>query len=234
MAKHGECEIWTKMSEYTLVYCDDDGFEFVDRCIYRGGRTGWDQEWHHSRRACALYSDPALEREGRSKHVGLKNFTLRASAKTIPTCDGRTFDVRLGARSTGKQPAKRRGLRVTHQDGFVTQIAYDSEAKMLNLLGRETYFDPAVTPAQGVKPGVEPSDESVKEPDWVEMRVYFMPHRIRVLVNNRLHYQKCLVPPAAKEIEVFVEGGEAEIGHLDIWQRKWPDDWGTQATLNTG
>ena len=61
-----------------------------------------------------------------------------------------------------------------------------------------------------------------------------MPHRIRVLVNNRLHYQKFVMPPEAKSIEVFVEGGEAEIGRLDVWQRRWPDDWGTQATLNSG
>jgi len=234
MAKHGECEIWTKMSEYTLVYCDRDGFEFVDRCIYRGGRTGWDREWHHSRRACALYTDPALEREGRGEHVGLEDFTLAEGVKTVTPLKSRTFDVRLGARGTGRQPAKRWGLRVTHQDGFVTEVGYDAQGKTLKLLGRETYFDPAVPAHKGIKPGVELGDDSVQQPDWVEMRVFFMPHRIRVLVNNRLHYQKFVVPPAAEKIEVFVEGGEAEIGRLDVWQRKWPDDWGTRATLNTG
>ena len=56
----------------------------------------------------------------------------------------------------------------------------------------------------------------------------------RVLVNNRLHYQKFVVPPSARKIEVFVEGGAAEIGRLDLWERQWPEDWGTTATLNTG
>ena len=222
------------MSEYTLLYCDHDGFEFVDRCIYRGGRTGWDREWHHSRRACALYTDLGLEREGRGKHIGLKDFTLAEGVKNVAPVPSRTFDVRLGARGTGTQPATRWGLRVTQRDGFVTEIAYAAKAKMLNLLGRETYFDPAVPPDKSIKPGVEAGDDSVKERDWIEMRVFFMPHRIRVLVNNRLHYQKFIVPPAAKKIEVFVEGGAAEIGRLDVWQRRWPDDWGTQATLNTG
>ena len=89
-------------------------------------------------------------------------------------------------------------------------------------------------PHKGIKPGVQPSDDSVGESDWVEMRVYFMPHRIRVLVNNRLHYQKFVVPPAATKIEVFVEGGEAEIGRFDMWQRQWPEDWGRQAISNSG
>ncbi len=234
LADHNGCQIWTKMSEYTLVYCDKDDFEFVDRCIYRGGRTGWDQEWHHSHRACALYADRALEQKSRSKHVGLKDVTLANGAKTLSPVEGRTFDIRLGVRGTGDRPAKKWGLRVTHEDGFVAEMSYDVQAKTLNLLGRETYFDPRVPPAQGIKPGATPSDDSVNEPDWVEMRVYFMPHRIRVMVNNRLHYQQFIVPPTAKRIEVFVEGGQVEIGRFDLWQRQWPDDWEPRATINTG
>jgi len=234
LAKHGECQIWTKMSEYTLVYCDRDDFEFVDRCIYRGGRTGWDQNWGHSRRACALYTDVALEQRDRGKHVVLKDFTLAEGVKTISPVDGRTFDVRLGVRGAGDHPAKKWGLRVTHRDDFISEITYDAGAKMLNLLGRETYFDPRVPAAKGIKPGPKPSDASAEQPDWVEMRVYFMPHRIRVLVNSRLHYQKFIVPPPAKKIEVFVEGGTAEVGRFDVWQRRWPDDWEPRATLNSG
>ena len=112
------------------------------RCVYRGGRTGWDQRWHHSRRGCALYTDPALEEKGRGEHRGFRDLTLDEGVKAVTPFKTRTFDVRLGARGAGRQPAKQWGMRVTHEDGFVSEIAYDAALKTLSLLGRETYFDP--------------------------------------------------------------------------------------------
>jgi len=101
--------LWTKMSLYTLLYIDSKGdFEFVDRCIYKGGRRGWDERWVHSRRACALLHDwPQVIKEYKLRHNGLKDVKLTGGTKTITPVEGATYDVRIGAAGTGRTPARR-------------------------------------------------------------------------------------------------------------------------------
>jgi hypothetical protein len=240
LTNHKGTQIWTKMSEYTLLYCDKSDWEFVDRCIYKSGRTGWDGHWDHHGRACALFTNRGLEKKTRTKHTGLKDLTLSSETKTIKPPTGRTFDLRVGARPTGEKPATSWGVRVTHTDGFVSEFIYDIVRKRLTMLGRETYFDPVIPSVSGKKPAKgatgakSDEDPSVGQPEWVEMRLYWMPHRIRAIVNSRLHYQKFIVPPAAKKIETFSEGGSAEFGRIDLWERTWPKDWEPRATANSG
>jgi len=228
--KKGEIEFWTKMSLYTLVYVDEDGFEFVDRCIYRGGRNGWDGHWHHHRRACALYNDPEEQKRQRSEHVGFKDVTLDCRTRSIPPAKGATYDLRIGARAAGQNPARRWGLRIVREDGTVCEFVYDRANHMLNLMGLDTYFNPKLPPGQSNK-AAEATDPT--EQQWVEMRIFVMPDRVRVLVNSRLHYQKFVKPGAAKKIEFFAEEGAAEFGRVDIWRRTWKD-YQPRPAANTG
>jgi len=225
LGNHGGVEYWTKMSLYTLLYVDKDGFEFVDRCIYKGGRNGWDGHWGHNHRGCALYNDRGAQEKQRGEHVGLENVTLDSGSKTIKTVKGPTYDVRFGARGVGKKPARRFGLRLTGADGKVHEFSYDDFNNMLNLMGRQTYFNPEIpVPGPGAK----------EQESWVEMRIFVMPDRVRVLVNSRLHYQKYIKPGEAKRIEFFAEDGSAEFGRVDVYQRTWPKDYKPRATANTG
>ena len=73
-----------------------------------------------------------------------------------------------------------------------------------------------------------------EEQTWVEMRLFVMPHRVRVLVNSRLHWQRFIKLGPAKAIECFAEDGAAEFGRIDLWPRAWPEDWKPRATINTG
>ncbi|MHC4983455.1 MAG: hypothetical protein ACYTF6_09870, partial [Planctomycetota bacterium] len=223
--KPGEIEFWSKMSLYTLLYVDRDGFEFVDRCIYRGGRNGWDGHWNHSRRACALYNDAGAQKNQRGRHVGLQDIRLNSESTTVETAAGPTYDVRFGARGAGGRPARRFGLRITGADGKVQDFSYDNFNHMLSLMGRETYFDPTIPTATA---------GAAEDDDWVEMRIFVMPDRVRVLVNSRLHYQKFIKPGAAKKIEFFAEDGAAEFGRVDVWQRTSPADYKPRRTANTG
>jgi len=218
--KPGETEYWTKMSLYTLVYIQKAGFEFVDVCIYHGARTGWDGAWRHDGRACALVNDPpeVLEKV-RGEHIGVTNVTLTANARELKPVAGATYDLRIGAKGDGKKPAKRWGLRVTGRDGKVTAFSYDSSRRMLDIMGLETPFDPAIPEGHGGAPGtLDP-----KEQEWVEMRIFVMPDRVRVLVNSRLHYEKFISPGEAAKIEFFAADGAALFGRVDMWQRTWKD-----------
>ena len=219
----GGAEWWTKMSLYTLLYIDKDRFDFVDRCIYKQGRQGWDAHWDHHGRACALYVNPEWVKEQRGKHVALENVTLDSAVRQLEPVEGPTFDLRIGARPTGPRPAKRWGVRVTAADGNVYEWSYDETADMLNLLGLKTYFNPQV-PFSETKEG------------WVEMRIYVKPRSIRVIVNSRLHFQRFFTGPIgpAKKFEIFAEGGAAEFGRADLWQRTWPKDFKPRGAANSG
>jgi len=118
-AEPGQIEYWTKMSEYTLVYADRDGFEFVDRCVYKGNRKGWDDHWHHHGRACALRNDFAenMNRDFQGRHVAVRDVTPDGKSKRMGTVPGKTYDIRVGARGTGDAPANTWGLRLTGEDG---------------------------------------------------------------------------------------------------------------------
>jgi len=225
LGDHGGAQYWTKMSYYTLLYVDRGGFEFVDRCIYKGGRNGWDGHWRHHGRGCAVFTDQNLQNQQRGEHTGLVDLKLDSNARSIKPVKGSTYDLRVGARETGGKPAKRFGMRITADDGKVYQFVYDREKNQLNLMGREMYFNRQI-------PGAAPDVQ--KEQSWLEMRVSVMPIRVRVRVNSRLHYQKFIVLPAAKKIEVFAEEGEAEFGRVDLWQRTYPKDWNPRATANSG
>ncbi|MHC4502794.1 MAG: metallophosphoesterase family protein, partial [Planctomycetota bacterium] len=230
LGNHGGVEYWTKMSHYTLVYIDKSGFEFVDRCIYRGGRNGWDGHWHHNRRGCALYTDPAAEKKERSDHTGLEDVTLASASKSTRPVEGPTYDIRVGAKGTGDRPARRFGLRITAA-GNAREFVYDDVDDMLDLMGRRTYFDPAIPFARVSKAtdAVDPEEQT-----WIEMRIHVMPDRVRVIVNSRLHYQKFVKLGPAERIEIFAEDGEARFERVDLWRRTWPADWKRRATANTG
>jgi hypothetical protein len=217
--KEGEAEFWTKMSLYTYLYVNkDDSYEFVDRCIYEGARNDWDGHWNHHGRGCALYNEE-VPKERRGKHVEVQDVTLDAKAQDIQAVEGATYDIRFGAKPAGATPAKRWGLRLTGQDGTVQEFTYDDKAHTVNLMGLTTPFNPAVTPGHGGQAHLlDP-----KEQEWVEMRIFVMPDRVRVLVNSRLHYQKYITPGQARKIEFFAEDGAAQFGRVDVWQRIWPD-----------
>jgi hypothetical protein len=226
--KEGTAEFWTKMSLYTYLYVHKDRFEFVDRCIYEGARNGWDGHWGHHGRGCALYN-PEPAKEDRGRHVGLENVTLDDRSQAIETVPGATYDLRFGAKGTGGKPARRWGLRLTGQDGKTQEFVYDDREHTVTLMGLETPFSPVVTPGHGG----QAKDLKPEEQRWVEMRIFVMPDRIRVLVNSRLHYQKHLTPGEARKIEVFAEGGAAEFGRVDVWQRTWKD-YKPRETANSG
>ncbi len=225
MGNHGGAEYWTKMSLYTLLYVDRQGHQFVDRCVYKGGRNGWDGNWRHNHRGCALYTDAGREQEQRGKHVALENVTLNDKSQAIGPVDGPTYDLRVGARVSGGKSAKRWGVQITARNGTVCELAYDEAAQMLQLMGHPTYFNRQI-------PGAETADDP--EQEWLEMRIFVMPYRVRVIVNNRLHYQEFIELGPAKKIEVFGEDGQVEFGRIDLWQRTWPKDWEPRATINTG
>lgn len=92
--------------------------------------------------------------------------------------------------------------------------------------------------------------------EWVEMRVQVQPDRIRVLVNSRVGYDKFLPgvpvpggslveqPPsggnapliglAGAGIEFFAREWAAVFGRVDVWQRKYPEDYKPRRMGNTG
>jgi len=232
MGNHGGTEYWTKMSLYTLLYADRAGFEFVDRCIYRGGRNGWDGYWRHSHRGCALYNDAEMQAQQRGNHVGLEQITLDSRTRVIEPVKGPTYDLRIGARGIPDKPARRWGVRITAASGKVCELAYDELNNELILMGRKTYFDPEILHPAAVSRAADATDRN--EQHWVEMRVFVMPHRVRVRINSRLHYQKFIEFGPAKRIELFAEDGQVEFGRVDLWQRTWPKNWDPCATANSG
>jgi hypothetical protein len=159
----------------------------------------------------------------------VEGVTLDGRSREIQPVEGATYDLRLGAKAAGARPARRWGLRVTGQDGKVHEFIYDAKEHTLDLLGLKTPFSPAINPGHGG----QKKDLDPKEQEWVEMRIFVMPDRVRVLVNSRLHYQKSITPGTAKKIEFFAEDGAAEFGRVDVWQRTWKD-YKPRATANSG
>lgn len=225
--KPGAPQYWTKHGFYTLVYIDKAGFEFVDECFSHGARNGWDGEWSHDSRGCALYNDLSVGQRG--EHVEVKDVTLDSKSREIKAVKGETYDLRIGAKSSGGKPAKRWGIRLTCADGKVHEFAYDEKASMLTLLGLKTPFKPALAAGLG---GKQPPDP--KEQEWVEMRIQMMPDRVRTIVNSRVHHQRYITPGEAKKIEIFSEDGATEFGRVDVWQRTWPKDWKGKPCANSG
>lgn len=218
--KPGETQYWSKMSLYTLVYIDKAGFDFVDVCVYEGGRNGWDGWWGHNGRGCALYCDqPDTNTTPRGEHFEARDVKLDSRSQEIKVVKGETYDLRFGAKGSGGKPAKRWGLRMTGKDGKVQEFVYDDKEHFLTLMGRKTPFNPAMPAGNGGGP----ANLDPKEQEWVEMRIFVLPDQIRVLVNSRLHYQKPVKPGELKKIEFFSEGGEAEFGRVDVWQRTYKD-----------
>ncbi len=231
LALNGGVEYWTKMSLYTLIYIDASGFEFVDRCIYRGGRSEWNDTWHHTSRGCALYTDTGAEKKQRGRPASFENVRVTSGAKALKVPEGPTCDIRIGARGTGDKPAKRWGLRITDRKGKTWELVRTDADNSLDLLGRKTFFNPKLLHPKAVRKAKSIDPEQQK---WIEMRVFLMPDRIRVIVNNRLHYQKFVKIGRPAKIEYFAEGGTAEFGRIDIWKRTWPKDAKLRATANTG
>jgi len=70
------------------------------------------------------------------------------NGKTVPLDKGAPFgssmqyDVAFSATPTGDKPAKRFGLRITNERGYVFRFTYDVPSKTLDMVGRETYFSP--------------------------------------------------------------------------------------------
>jgi hypothetical protein len=218
---HGGAEFWTKMSLYTLTYITREGFEFVDRCIYKGGRNGWNTHWRHSRRGCALVN---AFTPGEKPLVGVADVTLDSASRKLKPLPGATYDLRLGARGAGPRPAARWGLRFKGADGKTREFSYSDKSNMLDLMGLKTYFNPAI-------PQV---DDPSPEDEWVEMRIIVAPDRVRVLVNSRLHYEKFVKPGELETLEFFAEDGKAEFGRVDMWPHKYPDDYKPRRTANSG
>ena len=204
--------LWTKMSLYTLLYIDKKGdFEFVDRCIYKGGRKGWDERWVHSRRACALLHDwPQVTKDYALQHNGLKDVTLTDGTKTIAPVEGATYDVRIGAAGTGTTPARRYGVRIVPAKGEPIEFAY-VDRNRLELMGLRTFFNRVIRFAG---PAAAPEK-------WLELRIIVMPDRVRVIANSRLHYEKFIKLGPARKIEIFATGGSARFARADVWQRDW-------------
>lgn len=209
-------DYWAKMSLYTLIYIDKDGYEFVDRNDYGGGRGAWDSRWDPYDVGLGGEAVPGRQ------HQELSDFELAGKARKLKTVDGGTYDIRIGARGTGDPPARAWGLRLTGQDGKVLEFRYDDLAKEVTLMGRRTFFDPWLPHIEIVHPA-RVEERKPENQTWVEMRVFVMPDRVRVLVNHRLHYEKYIKPGAAKEIEVFAEDGAAAFARADVWQHAWKD-----------
>ncbi len=237
-AKPGQIEYWTKMSLYTLVYAGREKFEFVDRCIYKGNRKGWDDHWSHHGRACALVNDFAenMKQDFEGKHVGVADVTLDGKSRAIETVAGKTYDVRVGARGAGDAPQNTWGLRLSAEDGQTYEFIYDEKADMLTLMGLKTYFNPVIPTRNEDLSAVKPEGPTdADSPDhWVEMRIMVTPDRVRVLVGNRLHYEKFITPGAAKKLEIFSDDGPTEFKRVDVWQRTYPADYKPRRTANTG
>ncbi|MCE5325811.1 MAG: hypothetical protein LLG01_05300 [Planctomycetaceae bacterium] len=224
----GKAEFWTKMSLYTLLYVEKDDFDIVDNCVYEGARTAWDGWWGHHGGNCALHTETAEEAAAqRSKHSEAVAVTLDSKTQTIEPPTGKTYDLRIGAKPTGSKPAARWGLRLTAADGKTYEITASPQRKMINMLGRETFFDPKPTP--GLAGKIDP-----KEQEWTEFRIFVQPEKVRVLVNSRLHYQKYITPGELKKIEFFAEDGAAEFGRVDVWQRTYPKDYKPRPMGNSG
>jgi len=231
LAVNGGVEYWTKMSLYTLIYIDKEGFEFVDRCIYRGGRNGWNGKWHHTRRGCALYSDEGAEKAQRGKHMLIEKVKVTSGSKSLEVPKGPTCDIYIGGKGSGNKPSKRWGLRITDSNGKTHELARIDAGNSLDLLGRKTFFSPVLLHPKAVRKSTALDPDEQK---WIEMRIFIMPDRIRVIVNNRLHYQKFIKVGQPKTIEYFAEDGTAEFGRIDLWRRTWPKDAKLRATANTG
>lgn len=234
LGKPGGAEYWTKMSLYTLVYVQKDGFAFVDRCIYKGGRTNWDKHWRHNHRGCALYNQwpQANAKTFKGEHNGVKDVTLDSKAQTLAPVKAATYDVRIGARPAGNKPAKRWGLRITGADGNVQTFVYDDANDMLDLMGRKTYFNPVIPRRKVVDGKVTAASEPGTE-TWTEMRIFVTPDQVRVLVNSRVHYQAWIKAGAATRIEFFAEDGAAEFGRVDVWSHEYKD-YKLRACANSG
>ena len=235
----GQIEYWTKMSLYTLIYARPDGFDVVDRCVYKGNRKDWDDHWDHQSRGCALYNDFAagMNQEPAGRRVSVQDVTLRAGrTQAIDTVPGRTYDLRVGARGTGRSPSGAWGLRLTGEDGVVHEFRYDEKADRLTLLGLQTYFHPIIPTRTEDLSKVNPEHQTTPEdPDhWVELRIMVTPDRVRVIAGNRLHYEQFITPGAASGIEIFSEDGTTEFKRVDIWERIYPDDYQPRRTANTG
>lgn len=235
----GQIEYWTKMSLYTLIYARSDGFDFVDRCVYKGNRKDWEDHWDHQSRGCALYNDFAegMSAEFKGRRVSVQDVTLSAGAtRAIEAVPGRTYDLRVGARGEGRAPAGAWGLRLTGEDGVVHEFRYDDKADLLTLMGLQTYFNPTIPTRTEDLSKVNPERATASEdPDhWVELRILVTPDRVRVIAGNRLHYEKFITPGAAAKIEIFSEGGATEFKRVDIWERTYPADYKPRRTANSG
>ena len=238
LGKPGGAEYWTKMSLYTLVYVEKDDFEFVDRCIYNKDRTGWDGAWRHHGRACALVNHWGGDGK---EHHGLKDVVLDSRSRTLLPVGSPTYNLRIGARGSGKKPAKRWGLKVTGAGGKVWTFAYDDANDRLNLIGRETYFHPVIPRRKPKPPKKAPPKPKApvkpvkpKEPEtWTELRILVMPDKVRVLVNSRVHYQKWVKLGVPTRIEFYAEDGAAEFGRVDVWSREYKD-YKPRACANSG
>lgn len=233
-----QTEYWTKMSLYTLIHARKDGFDVVDRCVYKGNRKGWDDPWDHETRGCALVNDFAdgMSKEPKGLHIGLQDLKLDDKSQALETIPGKTYDIRIGARGTGESPASRWGLRLTGEDGARHEFLYDEKSDMLTLMGLETHFHPVIpTRSEDLSKVLPVKPTTADDPDhWVEMRIMVTPDRVRVLVGNRLHYEKFVKPGAASKIEVFSENGATEFKRIDLWQRTYPADYQPRRTANSG
>lgn len=237
-AADGQIEYWTKMSLYTLIYARNDGFDFVDRCVYKGNRKDWDEPWGHETRGCALVNDFAenMSKEFKGRHIAMQDVKLDGKSQAIETVPGKTYDIRVGARGIGEAPSNRWGLRLTGEDGTAQEFRYDEKSDLLTLMGLETYFHPVIpTRTEDLSKVVPEKPTTAADPDhWVEMRIMVTPDRVRVLVGNRLHYEKFIKPGTAKKMEIFSDGGATEFKRVDLWERTYPADYQPRRCANTG
>jgi hypothetical protein len=185
----------------------------VDRNDYRGGRNTWDGNWDPY--------DVGLGGNQAGKHNELKDFKLDSAAKAIEPVPGATYDIRIGARGAGAKPARAWGVRLTGADGKTLEFKYDDVNKIVELMGRRTFFDPWFPYIELLHPALPAEARDQENQKWLEMRVFVMPDRVRVIVNHRLHYEKYIRPGAARKIEVFAEDGAADFARADVWQHAW-------------
>ena len=204
----GNAEWWTFMCYYRLIYIEGQEFDFVDRCINFGGRTGG---WGH---LLNCFHRHFFDTDG--PHRGATDAKLTDSAGRLePPGEIDRYAMKMIAKSTGTVPAKRFGLKITNERGYVFKVYYDIASKTLNLFGRETYFVPELVPAMLEK---LKKQGPIEEESWIEFRVVVSPDRTRVNVNNRVSHWTFQRIGKVQSVEYFAEGGEATFAQVDIWE----------------
>jgi len=146
--KQGNAEFWTIANYYRLLYIDGWDWDFIDRRVadhplytfhahsLGGGRTSAATDLVLVNRSAGLPG-----------YAPKKDGDATAADPNAPFGTSEQYDLAFSATPTGKNPAKRFGLRIINDRGYVFKFFYDVPSKTLHMAGRETYFSPGLVEA---------------------------------------------------------------------------------------